>query len=310
MQTIDCSQSLCAHISKQDKLSHLADLEFLFSESESPATERVFTPDASSSTSDPTALAASAISDAIPQPLTTGSLISEIPTPLQETLPDFGMSSLVGSVVPLNPAALPTPPIAKASRNLRLPSFDLLGIAAPHPDRIASINYQATPFVGAGPLSHPDDPLHLLESPFRKEGVERRVLTEASPLAPSASLIQPLSESTASISPDQLLSSHKSIQQYIITTTPPDDEGKVDWGVTSNIKASALGSSDQGSASVSNPTSSHGEPSTAATSIGTPGIQGPLQAANPPNSPWLRDVIALICMPLQFCTEMGSSNKV
>jgi hypothetical protein len=210
--------------------------------------------------------------------------------------------------VPPNSAVLHSPSIAKVSRNLRLPSFDLLGIAAPHPDRMASTNQQVTPFVGAGPLSQPDDPLHLLESPFREESVTQRALTEASSRAPSAPLLQPLSESTPLTSPEQLLPSSKSVQQYIITTTPPDDNGKIDWTGASNVKISTLGSSDQESATMSNPTSSHGEPSTAATSLGTPGIQGGFQAANPPNSPWLRDVIALICMSLRFCIAMSSTN--
>lgn len=288
MQTIDFPQSLCASSGYQDKVQGPVELGFPSPASENLSDGRIFTPGAASTT-DPTSFAAPAIFDAIPRPLAKGSLISETPSPLHETLPDFGLSSVVASVVPSNPAGLPPPPIAKAGRNLRLPSFDLLGIAAPHPDRIAANVHQPTPFVGAGPLSRPDDPLHLLKSPFSEESSAELPVTES----PSQQLIHPHSESYPSTSPHNVPPSHKSIRQYNLTT-PPDNNGKLDWSTSARIKAATVGTLEQGSTPMSNPTSSHGEPSTAATSVGTLGLQGSIPTANPPNAPWLRDVVALI----------------
>jgi len=305
MQTLDLRSSLC---STRDKTQAAAHLAFPSPTTDLLSVGGVLTPDAAPAASDPAALASPAISDAIPQPPAPALSMSETATPLLEIVPEFGLSGLGGGsvILPISSSALPSPQIPKAARNLRLPSFDLLGIAAPHPDRIAPINHQATPFVGAGPLSQPEDPLHLLQnSPFAEEAAVSRSLVSAPPAAQNSPALQ---NPTDPASPDKALPSRKTIQQYIVTTTPPDDNGKVDWTPPPDIKPAALASSDQGSTPMSIPTSSHGEQSTAATSVEIPSLSGHLQAADPQNSPWLRDMIPLICMCLRYQFERSSTN--
>ena len=259
----------------------------------SPASES-FTLDTASSLSDPTAYLAPAPTDAIPYT----PLINDTPPPSHETLLDLGMSAIAATALPLTDPALTTPPIVKPTRsNLRLPSFDLLGISVPRPDRISIVNQQATPFVGAGPPSQPEDPLHLYKSPFSNEVTARSSLAGTCPFLPKLP-----SESASSQTLGQVPSSHKSIQQYILTQTPPDDNGKIDWSPTSNTQAAPLTSPEQGSTPMSHPSSSNDpfssneDSSTRPASVGTPGFTGALQAASPQNSPWLREVVPLICM--------------
>jgi len=295
MQTLDLLDSLC---SARDKTQAAADLEFPSPTTDILSVGGVFTPDADPTTSHPTSLASPTISDAIPRPPAPVSSMSETPTPLLEIVPELGLSGLVaGSVIlPNSSSALPSSQIPKAARNLRLPSFDLLGIAAPHPDRIAPINHQPTPFVGAGPLSQPEDPLHLLKSPFAEETPVSRSLTGAPQTGQNSPALQSRANSIPSISSDQVLPSHKNVQQYILTTTPPDDNGNIDWTTSSDIKTATLGSSDQGSTPMSIPISSHSAPSTTATSVETSGLPENLQAGDPQNSPCLRDIVPFICM--------------
>lgn len=105
------------------------------------------------------------IPQAVPPVASPGGPLSDTPTPLQETQPDIPALGIHSAILP--PADVATPPLVKAAHNLRLPSFDLLGIAAPHPDRIGQNTDPLFPILGAGPLSKPEDPLHAL-SPAQK----------------------------------------------------------------------------------------------------------------------------------------------
>ncbi|KAF2139237.1 uncharacterized protein K452DRAFT_300312 [Aplosporella prunicola CBS 121167] len=91
---------------------------------------------------------------------------------------------------------------------LRLPSFDLLGIAAPHPDRFhpATALRGFSP-VGAGPLSKPEDPLHAQSPP--RPGPERE---------------------------------RKSYEQSIDLLTPPPDPSVNYWGSFAHVRAAAMDS--------------------------------------------------------------------
>lgn len=107
---------------------------------------------------------------------------------------------------------LPANPVSTAKFDLRLPSFEALGIAAPHPDRKGTA-LQDPVFIGAGPLSKPSDPLHLL-SPY--EGEARG---ESGCMHPYRDgLILPSAEI------DQ-----KHITQYVSTFTPPDESAPAKW---------------------------------------------------------------------------------
>ncbi|KAF2119480.1 hypothetical protein BDV96DRAFT_346700 [Lophiotrema nucula] len=130
--------------------------------------------------------------------------------------------SFAASALPSTDVSLPTPPIAKTTHNLRLPSFNVLGIAAPHPDRI-QLQRSAPSFssLGAGPLSKPDDPLHAdsppLSRPHQFGGVGE----------PAAS------------SP---VASRSQIEHLIPTVTPPNEPGTFNWGSFVNVKTAGVGS--------------------------------------------------------------------
>jgi hypothetical protein len=139
-----------------------------------------------------------------------------LPTP-DESRPgpldfDFAPSTLPA-------ASLPTPSIAKV-HNLRLPSFETLGIAAPHPDRIPLHSQYSFSSLGAGPLSKPEDPLHAL-SPLGRlpqlDGTDH--LISSTPLAAKAH-----------------------IEQLVSVVTPPSEPGMLNWGAFVNVRTAGVGS--------------------------------------------------------------------
>ncbi|EUC44030.1 hypothetical protein COCMIDRAFT_38076 [Bipolaris oryzae ATCC 44560] len=149
---------------------------------------------------------------ALPQPLTT---------PITEDRPHVDLTLNL----PQSSLSLPPPTIIKAKHNLRLPSFHVLGIAAPHPDHI--LTQPDLPFspLGAGPLSKPEDPLHAL-SPLAHSCNNH---------ATAALLHTPVTSpkaATARVGPS--LSTH----------TPPSDSepGTINWGSFMNPRIATLGS--------------------------------------------------------------------
>lgn len=143
-----------------------------------------------------------------------------LPTPLHEDRPDLSRD-FAGSALPPTDVSLPTPPIVKNTHNLRLPSFDVLGIAAPHPDRIALRSKHSFSPLGAGPLSKPEDPLHALSPPLAQPqqfgGVD-----EPSPASPKATRAQ--------------------VQHVVPIATPPTEPGAFNWGSFVNVKTVGWGS--------------------------------------------------------------------
>jgi len=74
---------------------------------------------------------------AAPEPVEVA--FDQVATPAQEYAPSAPLDVIVGAAIDPAPAhepSLPAPAIPRAGRGLRLPSFDLLGIANPRPDRI------------------------------------------------------------------------------------------------------------------------------------------------------------------------------
>ncbi|KAF2873911.1 hypothetical protein BDV95DRAFT_489804 [Massariosphaeria phaeospora] len=160
-------------------------------------------------------------------------------TPIDETRPDLSLS-FAGSVLPPTDVSLPTLPVDRAALNLRLPSFDLLGIAAPHPDRIPLRSTHSFSSLGAGPLSKPEDPLHALSPPigrpYQRAGVERPPF--ASPQA---------------------------ARTQVEHLTPPTEPGTFSWGSFVNVRTAGLGSppsSDPGLSPNLNVTGSASSPAT------------------------------------------------
>ena len=154
------------------------------------------------------------------QPLPLPSIAPQtLPTPLCEDRPDLSLS-FAGSVLPPTDVSLPTPPLVKNALNLRLPSFHALGIAAPHPDRIALTSTHSFTPLGAGPLSKPEDPLHALSPPLASTrqfgGVEEP--TTASPEAARAK-----------------------VEYLVPIITPPNEPGTFNWG-SFIVRTAGLGS--------------------------------------------------------------------
>ncbi|CAI6342178.1 unnamed protein product [Periconia digitata] len=147
----------------------------------------------------------------------------DLPTPLLESGPDLSLS-FAGTILPSNHVPLPTPPAVKTSPNLRLPSFDLLGIAAPHPDRKsfdASLSFAS---LGAGPLSKPEDPLHALSPPLAR--IPHLDAPHDFPSPPVA---------TAKPARGDL-------HHPVPVVTPPTESGTLNWGSFVNVRPAGLGS--------------------------------------------------------------------
>jgi hypothetical protein len=118
---------------------------------------------------------------------------------------------------------LPTPTAVKTAHSLRLPSFEVLGIAAPHPDRFPFQHCHSfsPPALGAGPLSKPEDPLHAL-SPALDHHLQADTATDALTASPKAARPQ--------------------VERVIPTFTPPSEPGTFHWGPLVSVKPARLGS--------------------------------------------------------------------
>jgi hypothetical protein len=143
-----------------------------------------------------------------PQPFPLPSVLPQpLKTPTVEDRPCLDLALNL----PQSNASLPTPTVLRTGYNLRLPSFDVLGIAAPHPDRITQQAHQSFSPLGAGPLSKPEDPLHALSPPidFFKQTDGPKKTPFASPKAASAQ-----------------------VGHIVATHTPPaeSEPGSISWG--------------------------------------------------------------------------------
>jgi len=188
--------------------------------------------------------------------------VSSVSTSLQESLAGFGIAT--SAAVRNMPIA--TPPVPKVT-TLRLPSFDLLGIAAPHPDSIYCLRKESlallTPTGGAASPSHSSDPRH-------SQAVGRPLQVILGDPAPS-------------VSPYLPLHTH-------FPATPPDDRGDIDW-------RSAGGATTAAGMDDTKPTGSTAPQDSAL-------VQLPLCPENNLDStdssmpsgvaPWLRDVLPII----------------
>ncbi|KAF2832482.1 hypothetical protein CC86DRAFT_89955 [Ophiobolus disseminans] len=153
-----------------------------------------------------------------PQPLPLRS--AETPIELHEDRPHFDLD--FAGALPSTNVSLPTPTIIKTAHNLRLPSFDELGIAAPHPDRLPlRPNHFFSPALGAGPLSKPEDPLHALSPPLDHH---HEVATAAEVPTPNPKAARP------------------QVERVISTFTPPSEPGAFHWGPILSVRPGGLGS--------------------------------------------------------------------
>ncbi|KAF2841899.1 hypothetical protein M501DRAFT_904465, partial [Patellaria atrata CBS 101060] len=169
----------------------------------------------------------STVSSALPLPVPTGAdLTPQTPTPSEKEHSALNFSGVVSSVFAQG-VALETPPLSKAGHNLRLPSFDLLGIGAPHPDRKVLTPNQLFSGLGAGPLSKPDDPLHSL-SPS---------LARAQPDFSFGGLGEGHSQSQG-----QNKRAQNSLSHLVPTFTPPEDNNITTWSAFAKVTTAAMDS--------------------------------------------------------------------
>lgn len=185
-----------------------------------------------------------------PQPLPLPS--AETPFQIHEDQPQFDLN-FADALLPTN-VSLPTPTVVKTAHNLRLPSFDVLGIAAPHPDRFlnrTSLSFSPSA-IGAGPLSKPEDPLHALGPP----------------------LDFPSQADTAAETPATSPKAARAHVEHIISTfTPPSEPGTFHWGPLISMRPADLGSppsSDPGVSPNLNVTASATAPGQAPIIVPTP----------------------------------------
>jgi hypothetical protein len=154
-----------------------------------------------------------------PQPLPLPS--AETPFQIHEDRPQFDLD--FADALPSTNVSLPSPTIIKTAHSLRLPSFDVLGIAAPHPDRF-SIRHSHSflpSAIGAGPLSKPEDPLHALSPP----------------------LDHPSQGDTAAETPTASRKAARAQVEHTISTfTPPTEPGTFYWGPLVSVRPAGLGS--------------------------------------------------------------------
>ncbi|OCL11907.1 hypothetical protein AOQ84DRAFT_286265, partial [Glonium stellatum] len=207
-----------------------------------------------------------AVPASIPRP--TGSLSAGTATPSQDLQPAFfpfigfatdGLLASTAAVDGPPPSALPaTLPVLKPAVNLRLPSFDLLGIAAPHPDRIVCNPDNPFSSLGAGPLSNPEDPLHAL-----------------SPALNRPHALGGREDPPTSCAPEHQKDDSSQFHHFVPTFTPPAEPGTINWGTFANVTTAAMDSpakSDPGtlSAALASPSTSAAESNT--TSQDAPGL--------------------------------------
>jgi hypothetical protein len=182
--------------------------------------------------------------------------------------------------LPSTEVSLPTPTVIKTAHALRLPSFDELGIAAPHPDRFplrSERSFLSSAF-GAGPLSKPEDPLHALSPPLDHCF---EVAKAAEPLMTS-----PRADSSQA-------------EHVVPTFTPPSDPGTFHWGAVLSARPGVLGSPPSSEPGVS--------PSLTVTASATAPGQAPIIVPTPAEvsdalsvSAWVEEAKATISESSQF----------
>lgn len=123
---------------------------------------------------------------------------------LPET-PSLGQGALQASVVPadlLPDPDLISPPLNRLQRNLQLPSFDTLGIATPHPDKLIAMQSQL------------DSPWQVFRpAPLPSATADIGGGRTSLPTFEAAQASPPLS--TPSLSPDQVQPGHIAAEDYV-----------------------------------------------------------------------------------------------
>lgn len=152
--------------------------------------------------------------DAVPPPPPEPSTLTLL-TPRDENCPDLASVQFQQSLdLSASPGTGP-PLIPRPTRTLRLPPFDALGIALP------TTNSQLTPIdtsLASAILDHADKGV---DGPHPRQSS----LPGIAEFPPS-----PKSDAIHHSSPGPLQSGFRAVRNFVLTHTPPDDSGTIDWG--------------------------------------------------------------------------------
>ena len=155
--------------------------------------------------------------------------LKHVVTPSIEVVPDLPLDTIVGAAIdpaPSHKLALPTPqPLLRTNRDLRLPSFDLLGIANPRPDLFrgpVSPLIAITPL--AGGIGQEADGLEEADLPEGYDSETENVEDAPCDLLPRAAHARVY------------------LQQCVTTLTPPAESGDQVWQSLVTLSTGAMDS--------------------------------------------------------------------
>jgi hypothetical protein len=244
----------------------------------------------------------SSVTSAVPD--TVEQLQPSILTPAYDfEQPGLGFDTVVGvRVAPAPTSPLPLPSL-KDRRDLRLPSFTQLGIAAPHSEPVRPLlvrnphpclgddDSTALPRAGGtvseGYTRPPGDP-SLDDAVF--EHVDAR---------------QP--ESSPEVQPRAPL--HSPVHHYVTTLTPPDDTGRITWEPITQFATEPITSPMAASAISASGAEASAAPNSDASAVPVITRSNPVEDSP---RPWLRDAIKIMreCPPLAHSKTLLISNCV
>ena len=152
-----------------------------------------------------------------------------IMTPPIGDRPDQSLNIVVGGALAPVSSSAPTLSSMKANRpGLSLPSFEQLGIAAPHPDRIRSVSSDGrltdvTKEVVTGATSGPQSDSEVVRT-FGEKSVEGGREDNIAPVkAPGRAILSP-------------------VHHYVDVLTPPADSGDIPWNLRAAVQTAAMDS--------------------------------------------------------------------
>ncbi|KAK6005173.1 hypothetical protein QM012_007952 [Aureobasidium pullulans] len=225
--------------------------------------------------------ATSAIPDtARPQP--------SISTPAHEfEQPGLGFDALVGARVAPAPTSPPPLTSLKDSRDLRLPSFTKLGIAAPHSEPVRpSLTRNPHPCLGG------DDSAALPRVGTVALGEKTKLPADHSVddvLLGHVDAIHP--ESSSTVQPRAPL--HSPMHHYVTTLTPPDDSGRITWEAITQFATGPMTSPMAASGGLASAAEASAASEPEGSAIPSINVQVSTPMEEPPR-PWLKDAITIM----------------
>lgn len=209
--------------------------------------------------------------------------------------PGLGFDTLVGARVAPAPTSPPPVTSFKDSRDLRLPSFSQLGIAAPHSEPVRPLlvrnphpclggdDSSALPRVGTVALG---ENTKLPADPCIDDDLLGHVDASHSNSSPTIRPRAPL---------------HSPMHHYVTTLTPPDDSGRITWEAITQFATGPMNSpmAASGVASGAEVSSAASDPDGSAIPSINVQVSTPMEEQS---RPWLKDAITIMreCCPVVF----------